>query len=410
MAQYPIESGDSAAVAEGLNYLLSGPAGLGQNFDGFSAYLPAYIRPSSRQPWDLSVEVGDPPTAQPLNPSIYLDFTVGNIQEFVNPGQEIVVSFVPQFPAPFAYGDQVDLTGVVAAGGDPDFYNGSYTVFSCTTSTVTLFTSGTYTWPGYASGGSVGRNYMNYANSTDCNARVTVQGPTDQVFVSAQLDLSYEYECFNNIDYDVIVRISRGRGFPDSTPGSNDYLFADFTTISEKTFAKTVTVGSGTDTLEAVFTTVLDGPDLDFGYYWYILEVEFVITGGIVLANDSQKFTLQGFTAVLGATTTYSGISPTTVTGVGTGLVVDVELQANAGNDDYEYYDPPDGNTTINIVASGTGYQVGDELLIAGTSLGGATPANDMTLIIDSIGPPFDVTIGRATTGLRSLTAQVIKQ
>ena len=96
--------------------------------------------------------------------------------------------------------------------------------------------------------------------------------------------------------------------------------------------------------------------------------------------------------------------------GVGTGLVVDVELQANAGNEDYEYYDPPDGNTTINIVASGTGYQVGDELLIVGTSLGGASPANDMVLVIDSIGPPFDVTIGKATTNLRSLTAQSIKQ
>jgi len=277
MAQYPIESGDSAAIAEGLNYLLSGPAGLGQNFQGFSAYLPAYIRPSSRQPWDLSVTVGDPPTAQPLNPSIYLNIPINNITVPANPGQQIVCTFTtPQATAPFNYGDQIDVAGVVAGGIDPVFYNDSYTVFSCTTTTVTLFTTGTYTWPAYVSGGSVGRNYMNYANSTDCNARVTVQGPTDQVFVSAQLDLSYEYECFNNISYDVIVRISRGRGFPDSTPGSNDYLFADFTTISEKTFAKTVTVGSGTDTLEAVFTTVLDGPNLDFGYYWYILEVEFV--------------------------------------------------------------------------------------------------------------------------------------
>ena len=272
MAQYPIETGDQAAIAEGLNYLLSGPAGLGQNFQGFSAYLPAYIRPSTRQPWNLPVTVGDPPTAQPLNPSIYLDIPINNITVLSNPGQEIVVTFTtPQATAPFNYGDQIDLAGVT-----PSFYDGGYTVFSCTTNDVTLFTSGTYTWPAYVSGGSVGRNYMNYANSTDCNARVTVSGPTDQVFVSAQLDLSYEYECFNNINYDVIVRISRGRGFPDSTPGSNDFLFADFVTISEKTFVKTVTVGSGTQELEAVFTTVLDGPDLDFGYYWYILEVEFV--------------------------------------------------------------------------------------------------------------------------------------
>jgi hypothetical protein len=286
MAQFPIEIDDSAGLNEAVNYLLSGPAGLGQNFQGFSAYLPAYIRPSTRQPWSLPVTVGDPPTAQPLNPSIYLDIPINNITEPSNPGQEIVVTFTtPQATAPFQYGDSIDLAGVT-----PAFYDGGYTVFSCTTTEVTLFTSGTYTWPGYTSGGSVGRDYMNYPNSTDCNARVTVQGPTDQVFVSAQLDLSYEYECFNNISYDVIVRISRGRGFPDSTPGSNDFLFADFTTISEKTFAKTVTVGTGTQSLEAVFTTVLDGPNLDFGYYWYILEVEFVaaitdVTVGLATMN-----------------------------------------------------------------------------------------------------------------------------
>ena len=272
MAQFPIEIGDAAATNEAVNYLLSGPAGLGQNFQGFSAYQSAYIRPSSRQPWDLPVTVGNPPTAQPLNPSIYLDIPINNITVPANPGQQIVCTFTtPQATAPFAYGDQIDLAGVT-----PSFYDGSYSAFSCTTTEVTLFTSGTYTWPAYTSGGSVGRNYMNYANATDCNARVTVAGPTDQVFVSAQLNLSYAYTCLNNISYNVIVRISRGRGFPDTTPGSNDFLFADFTTISQKTFAKTVTVGSGTQELEAIFTTVLDGPNLDFGLYWYILEVEFV--------------------------------------------------------------------------------------------------------------------------------------
>jgi hypothetical protein len=186
--------------------------------------------------------------------------------------------------------------------------------------------------------------------------------------------------------------------------------------VSEKSFAKSVTAGTGTQNLESVFTTVLDGPDLDFGYYWYILTVKFVVPGGITVAVNSQKFTLGGTTAALGSTTTYSGISPTTTTGNGTGLVVDVVLQANAGGEDYEYYVPPDppdpatGNTTIDIVTSGTGYLVGDIITIPGTSLGGATPANDMELVIDSVGPPFDTTIGRATTRLRSLTAQVIKQ
>jgi len=280
MAQYPIESGDSAAIAEGLNYLLSGPAGLGQNFEGFSAYLPAYLRPSFRQPWSLPVEVGDPPTAQPLNPSLYLAIPINNITAITPTGQEIVVTFTtPEATPPFEYGDIVDLRSVVAAGGDPGFYNGSgYTVFSCTTTEVTLFTSDTYTWPAYVSGGTVGRNYLDGTTmSTECNARVTVSGPTDQVFVSAQLDLTWEYECTIATDYEVVISIVRSRGFPTTTPGSNDYLFKDDVLVSKKSFAQSVAAGTGTQSLEAVFTTVLDGPNLDFGYYWYILSVLFVM-------------------------------------------------------------------------------------------------------------------------------------
>jgi hypothetical protein len=270
MAQYPIESGDQAAISEGLNYLLSGPAGLGQNFEGFSAYLPAYIRPSTRQPWDLPID-------STLNPSVYLAIPINNITVPVNPGRQIVLTFATaQATAPFEYGDRLQIIGSVAAGGDPDFFNGGYTVFSSTTTQVTLFTSGTFTWPAYVSGGTVGRNYLDGTPmDTECNARVTVSGPTDQVFVSAQLDLAWEYDCTTATDYNVVIAITRLRGFPTDTPGSNDYLFKDTVLVSEKSFAQSVTTGTGTQSLEAVFTTVLDGPNLDFGYYWYILTVLF---------------------------------------------------------------------------------------------------------------------------------------
>jgi hypothetical protein len=272
MAQYPIESGDQEAISEGLNYLLSGPAGLGQNFQGFSAYLPAYLRPSFRQPWDLPID-------STLNPSVYLAIPINNITVPVNPGRQIVLTFTTaQATAPFEYGDRLDVVGVVAAGVDPDFFNGGYTVFSSTTTEVTLFTSGTFTWPAYVSGGTVGRNYLDgTAMDTECNARVTVSGPTDQVFVSAQLDLEWEYDCTTATDYNVVIAITRLRGFPTDTPGSNDYLFKDTVLVSEKSFAKSVTAGTGTQNLESVFTTVLDGPNLDFGYYWYILTVKFVM-------------------------------------------------------------------------------------------------------------------------------------
>jgi hypothetical protein len=272
MSQFPIEIDDSQGINEAINYLLSGPSGLGQNFQGFSAYLPAYIRPSSRQPWSLDI-------TSTLNPSLYLSIPISNIVPVGGATSQFVqfVFTTPEATAPFQYGDKIVTENIIAGGGDPNFYNDSWTVYSSTTTDVTVVTSASYTWPAYVSGGDLGRDFMNYGQDTDCNARVTVAGPTDQVFVSAQLNLAWQYTCTTGNDYAVVVSITRLRGFPDTTPGSNDYLFKDTVLVSEKTFNKTVTAGTGTQDLEAIFTTVLDGPNLDFGYYWYILTVEFVM-------------------------------------------------------------------------------------------------------------------------------------
>jgi hypothetical protein len=396
MAQYPIEIGDQAAISEGLNYLLSGPAGLGQNFQGFSAYLPGYIRPSTRQPWSLAI-------TSTLDPSVYLAIPINNaVPVGGNPSQFVTFTFTtPQATAPFQYGD-----GLAVSGVDPDFYNDNYTVYSSTTTDVTVVTGDEYTWPAYVSGGSVGRDYLDGTSmDTDCNARVTVQGPTDQVFVSAQLNLDWEYNCSTATDYQVVVRITRLRGFPDTTPGSNDYLFKDTVIVSERTFDKSVTTGTGTQSIEAIFTTVLDGPNLDFGYYWYILTVEFVMPGSLPIDTATNDVDFSGTKPVLGSTTVYSALNPVTTTGSGSGLTVDVELLAGASVETYTT-----NNTTIDVTAGGSDYRVGDTLTILGTDLGGATPANDMTLVINTITGPYDTTIGRATTGLRSLTAQVVKQ
>jgi hypothetical protein len=96
--------------------------------------------------------------------------------------------------------------------------------------------------------------------------------------VSAQINLSYEYTCVVPGDYSVVIRINRLRGFPSTTPGSSEYLFADTVLVSERTLTKTATVGTGIANAEAIFTTILDGPNLDFGYYWYILEIEFDVS------------------------------------------------------------------------------------------------------------------------------------
>jgi len=271
MAQYPIEVDDSQAINEAINYLLSGPAGLGQNFQGFSAYQSATLRPSARQPWSLDLYTT-------LNPAVYLNIPISNAAPVGgNPSSYVTFTFAtPQGDIPFQPGDLLEVYDVVDSGtGEAYNYSSGYKVFSCTTTEVTIYTN-EYTWSTYISGGWVGRDFTGYELDTDCNARVTVTGPTDQVFISAQIKLQWDYDCISDCDYDCVVSIYRLKGFPDDTPGSNDYLFADTVLVSEQTFTKhAVPIVGATDYAEAIFTTVLDGPNLNFGYYWYILAIQF---------------------------------------------------------------------------------------------------------------------------------------
>jgi hypothetical protein len=296
VAKYPVEIGDQEGIVDAVNYLLSGPAGLGQNFDGYSTYEPAYLRPSTRRPWSLPVEVGDPPTPQPLNPSVYLNIPISDAAPVGgNPSQYVAFTFAtPQATAPFEYGDGLEVYDIVDDGSGEAYNYSGYTVYSCTTTEVIAFVdspNNIYTWSVYISGGWVGRDYLGYDIATDCYGTVTVSGGTDQVFVSAQLNIDYEYVT-DGTPYEIEANIIRQRGFQSETPGSDEYLFADTVLISKKTFIKTTGAGSGTDNLEAIFTTVLDGPNLNFAYYRYYLQVRFDVEGGPVYNTTIGKVTM----------------------------------------------------------------------------------------------------------------------
>jgi len=274
MAKFPVEYSDQEGVVDAVNYLLSGPAGLGQNFDGYSTYEPAYLRPSLKRPWSLDIN-------STLNPSVYLNIPISNAAPVGgNPSQFVTFTFAtPQATAPFQYGDKLEVYDVVSTGpGESYNFSNGYIVYSSTTTEVTIVTSSTFTWQTYVSGGWVGRDYLGFPITTDCYGTITVQGATDRVFVSAQLDINWEYVT-DGTAYDVVVSIVRDRGFQSQTPGSNEYLFADTVLISEKTFPFTTVAGSGTDNLEAIFTTVLDGPNLLFAYYRYYIIVQFNVSG-----------------------------------------------------------------------------------------------------------------------------------
>ena len=408
-AKFPVEVNDSEGIVDAINYLMSGPSGLGQNFDGFSDYNPAYLTGTFRAPFTVPI------TTTPAPRQYVAPIAIGNITVPNNPGAIIDVFYAaPQTPVPFAQGDSVTISGVT-----PSFYDDTYnrSVLEVSSTNVLIqYPFGSFTWPPYVSGGTISKDQSNTDLGTDCNGRVTVFGPTDKVFLSAQINLDFTYECTVASEWDIKVKIDRYVGFPTTTAGDNDYLF-DLDTNGNPVVSQQVThyssAASGSSgNVEYIFTTVLDQPN--FGYYWYILDIEFStlnpLLGGLLEQEYGQTtaYTFSGTSATQAVTTDYFNVIPSTLTGIGSGADIDIQLLEGASAAYTE------ANTTINYINSaGSDYAVGDTLLVLGTDLGGASPANDLTLTIVSIDPqyyPGDVTPGVFTLGLRSFTAQVIKQ
>jgi hypothetical protein len=383
MAQFPIVSQEG--LFEAVNYLASGPAGLGQNFDGFSAYQPAYMTGQFRQPYTVSTATTSIPqwyvapinitainpifittgttttqfievffTAQPKIPfsqgdSIFIDGVIDNNSgvptdnaHLTLSGNRVAVTATTTFKniSPtiisgsgtgpisldialytttattystgttvstntyitvntddnddyidgngFVPGNQLKVTGNLLGGTTPandltitlnsvsSFYNDSYTsgVLLCSTSSVILQTRNLYAWPTYISSGTIQKNQSAGAVSTDANARVTVQGPTQIVFISSQLTLDFTYTCSTASTFDVLVQINRYRGFIDTAgQGAVDYLFDYEATVSEQSHSYSSTSSGSASAGQNIFTTVLDQPS--FGYFWYLAEVVF---------------------------------------------------------------------------------------------------------------------------------------
>lgn len=289
MSQYPVESDEQ--LFQAVNYLLSGPGGLGQNFSGFSSYSPAYLTGNFRIPFtqtnlaNLYVPAGT--------------ISLSNAEQLDD--RTIKYTFTtPQASPPFALGNGLRVTGIT-----PSTYNsanlsiGQIGVVECTTTYVIVRNRDIITTPlgTYVSGGDISYKVMDAYNSTDCDVRVTVTGGTDRVFISGQLDQTIDYEVVTaSADMTVYVEINRYTAFPNNNPTNPDYIFDNRTIIVEKAYEYTGLTGTGTINLETVFTSVIDEPDT--GYYRYILEVYFETFGAttdIYVTSDELK--LRGTTA-----------------------------------------------------------------------------------------------------------------
>ena len=269
IAKYPVEASDSEGIIDAVNYLLSGPAGLGQNFAGFSSYDPAYVTGNFRIPFTQATPAALYVPAIPLSNAQQLD------------DRTFKYTFTtPQAVAPFALGNGLTIYGIT-----PSDYNTNQLnlvqigVVECTTTYVILRNRDPVVPPlgPYVSGGDVELSTTgNFYNATDCDVRVTVTGGSDRVFVSGQLENLISYEVFTApADFTYSVNIERYKGEPNNNPTNPDFIFIEDGTIVEKVYSFTVaSTGTGTFPLqETVFSTLVDEPDP--GFYRYILQVKF---------------------------------------------------------------------------------------------------------------------------------------
>jgi hypothetical protein len=299
MSQFPINTEDG--LYEAVNYLASGPSGLGQNFAGFSNFRSAYLTGNFRIPFsqlDLA--------------NLYVaPISISNAEQLDDRTIKYYFSGAPLAAAPFALGNGLTITGITPSTYNSDDLRDAGSsivqigVIECTDSYVIVRTRSSIKIPmgAYVSGGSI--SYLSTFDedtsgyiSTDCDARVTVTGGSDRVFISAQLTQTISYEVITGpCDLNVWVAINRYVGIINDDPVNPDYIFDLDSRVSRKIYYYTGLTGTGTlPELETIFTTVLDEPPP--GYYRYIVEVIFEYpVGANEIQITSDEFGLRSLSA-----------------------------------------------------------------------------------------------------------------
>lgn len=347
---YPIEDISSQQALDGLNYVLSGPSGLGQDFQGFASYEPAWLTSNFRVPYTsqgyirraegvsgettitittgmTGIAVGMSVTGPGIGAAAVVNSIAGNVvtlsvantadlfDYFVTFSPAVIPNLyvppislgtstlldpytwrydfaAPEPTPPFVPGNNIFVSGVT-----PSDYDGGFTpigVVECTTDYVIARTTSGYPDPGPGTGGTVTLdNTVNYPNdffviSTDCNLKVTVTGGTDRVFISSQLTNTISYTATTTSDLMYVVTITRYAGAPNFDPVNPGFYFEPQERITERRYDFTGLSGTGTlAPVETIFSTFVD-QGLAPGYYWYILDVAFERKSGDIQVTKSE--------------------------------------------------------------------------------------------------------------------------
>lgn len=299
MSQYPVESDEQ--LFQAVNYLLSGPGGLGQSFGGFNSSETYYLTGNFRKPY-----------SQTGTASLYVAPITLSSAEMLDSRTFKYTFAAAQPSAPFAPGNGISISGFT-----DNIYNtyppsnlyrntdlGQIGVVECTTTYFVLrsvvpttihppeYTAGSaFYYSTSADGYSDPLNLSNFV-TTDCDVRVTVQGGNERVFVAGQLTLDLAYDLAKQHDLAVVVEIDRYFGFTNNDPTNPDFLFNFDATIAYKIydFPNQNNIGS-LPTIETVFSTIVDNPPP--GYYRYFIQIG--LTSDAIEADilDAQFTTAQ---------------------------------------------------------------------------------------------------------------------
>lgn len=337
MSQYPLDT--TSNLTEAVNYLLSGPSGLGQNFEGVSkTAAPANnitetfqyemltnamtapfstnvtntgsnVTPSSITYWpQLSsidfYQVTPPGITTPnvvitgitsvTNNIITVAVTVNPIEITVPMTTNAEFIFTEYGPGgPFAQNQLVTISGVT-----PAVYNGDYRIINDpagpgTSSLTLLRIDGAQTWTAYTSGGQISWQQQNIV--TDLFAAVSVNGPTDRVFITCQAPFKgYIFNPtyasfdpgFDPLTYE--LRINRYRAtnkttlpngakaFPYLYDGYEWEFDGNLVTVPYNLFSPPLLFLDGYTSFKpdsSSFNNVIDSPGI--GYFLYTFEIYF---------------------------------------------------------------------------------------------------------------------------------------
>jgi hypothetical protein len=353
MATYPISSGDTANILEAVNYVASGPSGLGQQLQGFSSYTPTNLTGNFRVPFTAT------------GASMYVEPIPLSTAEWLDDYTWKYTFAAAQPSAPFALGNPVRVTGVT-----PSDYNGYFLrigVVECTTTYVICREQTPYPNPGViGTGGQIELNVVDALNlgegaeiSTDANAFLSIDGGNSLVSVTAQVDIS-------PFDYAVLYT-----DYPTAVPELNIYVL----------IYRYIAINVGT----------IPNPQYRF-VPDKIVSQELIYNAPL---NDYTQgvpvtYNFISGTSDAGSAGIYTSVTATSTSGLGTNAIITLNITAPG-----TAYST---GSTLLSVGGGGNYQVGDTVTWDGSLLGGVSGVNDLVLEVASIGGTGDITVPQSLT------------